>query len=197
MYLVLSQLTGVKFHPLFNENEQLATSSAGDLASPNDTESDVDSQGIFDDGVATEQLGKRAGDEGTSREETDSSKKLKADDNDLRCGCQCEVRKFEHGCYTMLTDFSESKRTDSPFMLSAHFYVCSGEWLSDCGGKTHYVAEDETFPLISITPRRFSLALVYHDNETSYFVEYINKMADKMEDGTFYEINLTYYENVQ
>ncbi|GFO40766.1 2-oxoglutarate and iron-dependent oxygenase domain-containing protein 1 [Plakobranchus ocellatus] len=145
-FLVLSNLTGLRLHPL----------------APTDDEGDNDS----------------------------GSNSVSNGGGNPRC--RTEVRRWEHGCYTLAHD-TDSEMQD--FALDVMMYVgCDNEWSFDNGGYTSYIAKGEDDELLSVCPSGNSLALVYRDKDTMRFVKHMNHRVTKLSLPRFYEINSVYYE---
>ncbi|RUS77524.1 hypothetical protein EGW08_014708 [Elysia chlorotica] len=106
--------------------------------------------------------------------------------------CRSEVRKWEHGCYTLAHD-TDTEIQD--FALDVMMYVgCDNEWCFDNGGYTSYIAKGEDDELLSVCPAKNSLALVYRDKDTMRFVKHLNHRVTKLSSPGFFEINAVYYE---
>jgi len=106
--------------------------------------------------------------------------------------CRTEVRRWEHGCYTLAHD------TDTEmfeFALDTMLYVdCSKDWTFDTGGYTSYIVKGEDEQLLSVEPVGNSLALVYRDKSTMRFVKHLNHRITTLTPSQFYEVNAVYYE---
>lgn len=154
-FLVLSNLTGLKLHPL-------APSSDDDEPSQ-------------------------------SSGECSMSESVAPCQSKISCPrCRSEVRKWQHGCYTLAHD-TDAEIMD--FALDVIMYVGSEkDWNFDNGGYTSYIAKGEDEELLSICPAGNSLALVYRDKDTMRFVKHLNHRVTKLPTSCFYEINTVYYE---
>ncbi|XP_059145814.1 prolyl 3-hydroxylase OGFOD1-like [Physella acuta] len=150
-FLLLSNLTGLKLHP---------------LAPVSDDEDDTNAAGSS---------------AGSSSSGAASNPK-----------CRSEVRRWEHGCYTLAHD-TDVDNLD--FALDLMLYVgCDKDWLFENGGYTSYIAKGEDEELLSVCPSRNSLALVYRDKHTMKFVKHMNHRVTQRSPSVFYEINAVYYE---
>ncbi|KAI8319152.1 hypothetical protein GQ54DRAFT_299567 [Martensiomyces pterosporus] len=112
---------------------------------------------------------------------------------DLVGGSQ-EVRKFEHGHYTLIHDQAlEPNGLDAILSLLPKRKDKSGEgdnWNESWGGATHYIADKDE--LLRIYPEINSLSLVLRDEGTLRFVKYLNHMAEDMRQ----EISMVYTEEM-
>ncbi|GAB1607165.1 prolyl 3-hydroxylase OGFOD1-like [Argonauta hians] len=105
--------------------------------------------------------------------------------------CSTEVRRWSHGCYTLLRD-TEAQEAD--FALDAFlFFACEG-WQSDYGGYISYIVKGEDEELLTVSPAHNSLALVYRDSETLHFVKHVNHRISEMPNQEFFDISLVYHE---
>ncbi|XP_015925058.1 prolyl 3-hydroxylase OGFOD1 [Parasteatoda tepidariorum] len=100
------------------------------------------------------------------------------------------VRRWNHGCYTLLHDQSFTKTPT----LNSTFYMNFEKWDSLHGGYTSYVAEEEKDELLRVDPKSNSLALVYITEGTAGFVKYINKQSTLESDSCFYDLFCLYKE---
>ncbi|BFY99311.1 hypothetical protein BsWGS_02351 [Bradybaena similaris] len=153
-FLVLSNLTGLKLHPI----------------APSD-EDEVAVNGKVD-------------------EPSSSSSSKGAAAVDPRC--RSEVRRWEHGCYTLAHD-TDSEMQE--FALDSIMYIgCAEEWSVEYGGYTSYIAKGEEDELLSVCPTGNCLALVYRDKDTMRFVKHLNHRVSKLSPPRFFDISTVYYE---
>ena len=64
-------------------------------------------------------------------------------------------------------------------------------WDINKGGAVTYLTKGEDEELLTITPKKNSLSLVYRDEDTLRFVKYLNKKTAK---EYFFDIFNSYYE---
>ncbi|XP_047437253.1 prolyl 3-hydroxylase OGFOD1 [Mugil cephalus] len=110
--------------------------------------------------------------------------------------CSGEVRRWSHGDYTLLHD-GEAARAEYALDLVLPFGC--GDWQSEFGGYTCYVANEEDEELLTVYPEDNSLALVYRDKETLKFVKHVNHRSPSESAGSstsrgFYDLSFVYYE---
>lgn len=110
--------------------------------------------------------------------------------------CCGELRRWRHGGYTLLHD-AEAARAEYALDLVLPFGC--GDWQSEFGGFTCYVANEEDEELLTVYPEDNSLALVYRDKETLKFVKHVNHKsssdsADSSNCKAFYDFSFVYYE---
>eukprot|EP00057_Strongylocentrotus_purpuratus_P006540 XP_011661014.1 PREDICTED: prolyl 3-hydroxylase OGFOD1 isoform X1 [Strongylocentrotus purpuratus] len=114
--------------------------------------------------------------------------------------CRAEVRKWTHGCYTLLHD---TDTEGSEFALDASVFFNTHGVSQATGGFVSYIAKGEDEELLSVLPEENSLSLVYRDKETLKFVKHINHSyrTSRGSNGNpqnshcaFYELYLVYYE---
>ncbi|XP_048763594.2 prolyl 3-hydroxylase OGFOD1-like isoform X2 [Ostrea edulis] len=126
-------------------------------------------------------------------EVSDSEGEEEEGNNTLRDtpGCHCEVRKWQHGCYTLVHDTDTETKLCA---LDAVLYIGCEGWDTECGGITSYIAKGEDEELLSVCPSPNSLALVYRDTETLKFVKHINSRVKDTPNRGFIDIACVYYE---
>ncbi|KAI9503808.1 Oxoglutarate and iron-dependent oxygenase degradation C-term-domain-containing protein [Coemansia spiralis] len=109
-------------------------------------------------------------------------------------GMSQEIRRFEHGHYTLIHD-----QVVEPFGVDAIMSLTPKQstdhdvqWQESWGGSTHYIAEKDE--LLRISPEPNSFSLVLRDEEgTLRFVKYLNHMAG----GIRQEISMVFVEDPQ
>ncbi|XP_005095916.1 prolyl 3-hydroxylase OGFOD1 [Aplysia californica] len=153
VFLVLSNLTGLKLHSLAPLSE---------------------------------------GEEGAAAASNGNGESSKSNGDVSNPRYRSEVRKWEHGCYTLAHD-TDSEAFD--FALDSMLYIdCGKEWSFENGGYTSYIAKGEDDELLSVGPVGNSLALVYRDKDTMRFVKHLNHRVSKLPSPRFFEINTVYFE---
>ncbi|XP_061181742.1 prolyl 3-hydroxylase OGFOD1-like [Saccostrea echinata] len=105
--------------------------------------------------------------------------------------CHCEVRKWQHGSYTLVHDTDTETKLCA---LDAVLYIGCEDWQPEYGGTTSYIAKGEDEELLSVCPSPNSLALVYRDTETLKFVKHINARVKDTQHQGFMDITCVYYE---
>ncbi|KAM8877312.1 prolyl 3-hydroxylase OGFOD1 [Synchiropus picturatus] len=106
--------------------------------------------------------------------------------------CHGELRRWSHGCYTLLHD---GEAAQAEFALDLLLPFCCADWPPEFGGYTCYVANGEDEELLTVYPEDNSLALVYRDKETLRFVKHVNhKVAHDSADTNFCDFSFVYYE---
>ncbi len=171
MFLLLSNLTGLKLHP---------------LATVSDDEEDEEKN--EKDGEIP-----RAG---SSQDSGSGSSKSKSKSDDARKEsdprCSSELRRWSPGCYTLIRDCDDEQRT---YSLEARLFLNCHGWSEECGGFSSYVARGEDEELLSAQPEENALVLVYRDSDTLGFVKKVTaEAATAMEVGSFHDVSVAYYE---
>jgi hypothetical protein len=64
----------------------------------------------------------------------------KADDK-TTSSCYCEVRRWKHGYYTLITDVDAELQVNC--LDTMMFFNCTEAYNEDCGGNISYIAKDE------------------------------------------------------
>ncbi|CAH1773810.1 unnamed protein product [Owenia fusiformis] len=105
--------------------------------------------------------------------------------------CHGELRKWQHGDYTLVHD-TDSEGAE--FALDANFFCCCKGWKQEYGGFTSYITKGEDEELLTVQPLDNSLALVYRDKQSLKFVKHINSLVKQAERDHFYDISFVYYE---
>ncbi|VDI51714.1 Hypothetical predicted protein [Mytilus galloprovincialis] len=105
--------------------------------------------------------------------------------------CHSEVRKWNHGNYTLIRD---TDCTTADFELDSLLHICCEGWSEEYGGFTSYIAKGEDEELLSVYPTENSLSLVYRDKGTLKFVKYLNHKVTQMPTKGFYDILSVYRE---
>lgn len=107
--------------------------------------------------------------------------------------CTQAVRKWSHGTYTLAYD---NDRRSEEWALEAVLYLNCKDWENDYGGFTTYIAKDEEEEILTLTPARNSLALVYRDHGLLNFVKHVNHRVTGRsgEDSCFHDMSFAYYE---
>ncbi|KAM4017191.1 prolyl 3-hydroxylase OGFOD1 isoform 2-T2 [Anomaloglossus baeobatrachus] len=168
-FLFLSNLTGLKLHFLAPDNED---SDEGEGSSVDHAKSSTREDGA-------EQADPAAQSEGG---------KIPI--------CTGEVRRWEHGHYTMVHDHDPERQA---FALDLLLFCGCEEWESEYGGFTSYIAKEEDEELLTVYPENNCLALVYRDRETMRFVKHINhrsvqRDANHPHRSGFWDFAFVYYE---
>uniref|UniRef100_A0A1E1XA86 uS12 prolyl 3-hydroxylase n=1 Tax=Amblyomma aureolatum TaxID=187763 RepID=A0A1E1XA86_9ACAR len=116
-----------------------------------------------------------------------------ADNADSSACCTQAVRKWSHGTYTLAHDHD---RSVEECRLDAVLYLNCKDWKLEYGGSTVYIVKGEAEEVLTLSPARNSLALVYKDDGLFQFVKHINHEVTKLskEDGCFHDMNFVYYE---
>ncbi|ESO92501.1 hypothetical protein LOTGIDRAFT_120424, partial [Lottia gigantea] len=185
MFLVLSNITGLKLHELAPESD--------------DEEKDTKKK----DNESKEGQSSRIPHDGSDLYADSTYRYVKnmcdvpqqpynKNRNNLGISCYSEVRKWSHGCYTLAYDKSHDQNTD--FSLDAVFFMDCSDWKTEYGGFTTYIAKDEDDELLSVTPEDNCLALVYRDKNTLKFIKHINHKCVDSSQPQFYDISTVYYE---
>ena len=199
MFLFLSNLTGLKLHALApcddddeEDEDKEESGEDGEESSENDNgEKDFQkekspvpssSQDTDDDETKRKKLKEK-------EESKKSAKQKKKKPFDPRC--LSEVRRWEHGSYTMVRDDDPEQ---AEFALDARLFFNCKDWSLEVGGYTSYVARDEDEELLTAQPEENSLILVYRDNKTMKFVKRITDEINRMPETSFHDIAVTYYE---
>lgn len=223
MFLLLSQLTGLNFHPLCKEVESEAdketngeeqsvssqskpcpptvvvSQAPGSPKSERKRRRSATPDGPDVDGGSEGKRQRRGATrpgELVAEGETVLSPVDERGKTDLKSSCSLEYRMFEHGSYTLMHDREErdSESVREEFALDAQLFFTRDEWKPSHGGYTCYVAKGETEELLTVNPSGNSLALVYRDQETMRFVKYVNSsVAKKFKVARFCDLSASYY----
>jgi Rps23 Pro-64 3,4-dihydroxylase Tpa1-like proline 4-hydroxylase len=103
-----------------------------------------------------------------------------------------ELLCFQPGDYTLVTDHDLAATGDCVLDLLLHF--CCDDWSVDCGGMRVYVAKDEEEELLSVSPSRNALSLVFCEQDTLSFTKYINHRNGCTDNSNFFTTYFTYQE---
>lgn len=216
MFLILSNLTGLRLHRLAPKPTVERASSESSLSDLDEGASEipenkdktetkcsgVDSEGSSSD--PAEQRKRRrigsAGEGGCSSSTCSVISSMpenmlqEAGDEASTCDprCRCEVRRWRHGNYTLGHD----NDTDGcEFALDAVLFSACKGWDESFGGFTSYITKGEDEELLVLNPMENSLALVYCDKDTMKFVKYVNhRSSTNDESPEFYDFSVVYYE---
>ncbi|XP_062592706.1 prolyl 3-hydroxylase OGFOD1-like [Saccostrea cucullata] len=110
--------------------------------------------------------------------------------------CHCEVRKWQHGNYTLVHDTDTETKLCA---LDAVLYIGCEDWQKKnsvkrkCGMQCR-LTMSVSLQLLSVCPSPNSLALVYRDTETLKFVKHINARVKDTQHQGFMDIACVYYE---
>ncbi|XP_029464570.1 prolyl 3-hydroxylase OGFOD1 isoform X2 [Rhinatrema bivittatum] len=196
MFLLLSNLTGLKLHFLASDDEE------------------EDREEEETEGIAAERTSDCAEQNSTKLEQGESSQENKDKDNQLNqyeqvsgteqkdkikpSGpvCNGELRHWGHGHYTLMHD---TDADHSEFALDLLLFCGCQDWEAEYGGFTSYIAKEEDEELLTLYPENNALALIYRDKETLKFVKYINhRSLDQRESNLrrngFWDFSFVYYE---
>ncbi|XP_033118300.1 prolyl 3-hydroxylase OGFOD1-like [Anneissia japonica] len=196
MFLLLSNFTALKLHPLAPDQERSDDEEEGNSGKRSDKE-EWNDQKVNDQGESTEQdessKKKQLPNSDDAGETSESSKSLSTDQIP---SCHGDVRRWQHGDYTLLHD---TDTEGSEFALDAIVYFNCKEWKNEYGGFTSYLAKGEDEELLSVAPKENCLSLVYRDKDTLRFVKHINHRATEHASRTnsstcFNDISFVYYE---
>ncbi|XP_065577034.1 prolyl 3-hydroxylase OGFOD1-like isoform X2 [Artemia franciscana] len=168
MLLLLSNMTGLRLHPLAPESDE-------------------------DDEVAVGQESEdgASGSKRKSRPDESQSKKTKLEckkEEELPTEPIVEWRRFQHGNYTLLHDSETSKLGHSLMLM---YYIADNQWEQEWGGFTSFIAKAENEELLTVVPKHNCLALIYCCPATLSFVKHIN---NKSSNRKFFVLNGYYSE---
>ncbi|KAM9765677.1 prolyl 3-hydroxylase OGFOD1 [Menidia menidia] len=170
-FLLLSNFTGLRLHFLCPADDD-----------DDDDESKETEEGLQEGGEAA----------GSSTASSAANTNTEKDPSTPMC-CG-EVRRWSHGSYTLLHD---AEAAQAEYALDLVLPFGCADWLSEFGGFTCYVANEEDEELLTVYPEDNSLALVYRDKETLKFVKHVNHKSSSDDSSTcreFYDFSFTYYE---
>lgn len=107
--------------------------------------------------------------------------------------CTQAVHKWSHGTYTLAYDHDLRSEECA---LEAVLYLNCKDWEDEYGGFTTYIAKGVEEEVLTLTPTRNSLALVYRDEGLFRFVKHVNHRVTKRsrEDACFHDMSFVYYE---
>ena len=176
MFLFLSNVTGIKLHPLAESDSDSSPEESDDEGDKPEVRKSISPKAGPSTLMETED-----NKNGVSPEKT----KRPFNPRYVR-----EVRKWKRGNYTLIRDDDEAE-----FGLDARLFFNVGNWSQDCGGYTSYIARDADEELLSVQPAENSLVLVYKDKETLKFVKRVtDEITSRMPNREFHDIALTYYD---
>ncbi|XP_063962923.1 prolyl 3-hydroxylase OGFOD1-like [Lytechinus pictus] len=224
MFLLLSNFTALRLHsqaPCSDDDDEEEddedkkedmVNGTGEKLQSKEDESESATMTVVQDGDRRGEetrLGEKQSDEMKDEEQGSSQK----DDINLADGvvikmkgqasiprCRAEVRRWSHGCYTLLHD---TDTEGSEFALDASVFFDAKGVSSTTGGFVSYIAKGEDEELLSVLPEDNALSLVYRDKETLRFVKHINhsyttsrgsNTSSTNSQSAFYELYLVYYE---
>lgn len=179
MFLVLSQLTGLKLHPLAEGDESDAESGPSNSKKAKVEKSNGDGPSNSNGAKVQE-----------SNEVGNGSEK-----NQGTANCIAEFRKFDLGCYTLLHD-TDSQVTAADYCLDVEIFFNLHQWSPEFGGSTNYIVRGEDESLLEINPKPNCLALIYRDPDSIRFMKYLNHIdaENNQKRKGFQDLNATYYE---
>jgi len=175
IFLVLSQLTGLVFHPL--------AEAAGEVEEGVQNGDSAGGSGAQNGDSAGSSGAQESSEDESSEEEDDGPK----DGSSARC--RLEVRRWRPSLYTLVHDEDASQRERA---LDARLCLSADDWEDQLGGVTSYIARGEDTELLSVSPESNALSLVYRDRGTVRFVKHINSGARHR--PVFHDIAASYYE---
>ena len=179
-FLMLSNLTGLKLHPLApeqDENEEPKSEDENEIKDELDEIPNEPSTSATTNNVTNGNAKKKS-----------SQKPEKMEDPK----CKIEVRKWKQGNYTLLND--QKVGNDDTFCLEGRLFFNSDFWNIEYGGFSSYVAKDEDEELLTVFPELNTLQLIYKDKQTMGFVKYVNDGINQLPNGEFHDISVSYYE---
>nr|XP_033797183.1 prolyl 3-hydroxylase OGFOD1 [Geotrypetes seraphini] len=186
MFLLLSNLTGLKLHFLASDNEDDKEDKEEKTAEIMDAERTSDC--AMQSSTKLEQ------------EKTKDSQELVAEQKDkIKLSvpvCRGELRRWGHGNYTLMHD---TDTDHAEFALDLLLFFGCEDWEVEYGGFTSYIVKEEDNELLTVIPENNALALIYRDKETLKFVKYINhRSIDQKENNLcrtgFWDFSFVYYE---
>ena len=186
---MLSNLTGLKLHPLAPEQDENEETKSDEDAGENDKKDDE-----------LEELPNKPSTSATNNHNNSSSnvvngnaKKISQKPEEMEDPrCKIEVRKWKQGNYTLLND--EKVGNNDKFCLEGRLFFNSDFWNIEYGGFSSYVAKDEDEELLTVFPELNTLQLIYKDKQTMGFVKYVNDGINQLPNGEFHDISVSYYE---
>uniref|UniRef100_T2M9H1 uS12 prolyl 3-hydroxylase n=1 Tax=Hydra vulgaris TaxID=6087 RepID=T2M9H1_HYDVU len=127
-----------------------------------------------------------------NHDETHGTESFSKSNKSTSSSCVTNVRKWQHGCYTLVSDFDPcGKEFAMDLILS---FSCDDWNALMCGGFVSYIARDEDEELLSVHPVSNCLSLVYRDDETMRFHKYINNKVKEQTRHEYFEISAIYFE---
>ncbi|XP_054158326.1 prolyl 3-hydroxylase OGFOD1-like [Oppia nitens] len=162
MYLILSNLTGLKLHELAIAADDDDDDDSEDNNSSENNESDEDSDHKHNDGIA-----------------------ITAENSNPRS--RGEIRRWSPSYYTLVHDNSaELLEKSAALDVIIHFNCDNREFDRETGGFVSYIGKGVDEELLTIDPYSNNLNIVYRDGKTTRFVKYINsKCVDSIYDMSF------------
>ena len=192
-FLMLSNLTGLKLHPLAPEQDE-----------NEEPKSDEDENEIKDE---LDEIPNEPSTSATTNNHNTNSNNVNCNATTIKKKssqkpekmedpkCKIEVRKWKQGNYTLLNDEKVgSNNEDDHFCLEGRLFFNSDFWNIEYGGFSSYVAKDEDEELLTVFPELNTLQLIYKDKQTMGFVKYVNDGINQLPDGEFHDISVSYYE---
>ena len=218
---MLSNMTGLRLHPLAPENEDSEDeneenddkeedldikagpstssgsngSSSGSSSGPNGLSSGSNGTASGSNGTNSKSNGTvSASNEAGSKSNGTGSKSNGTNDkpeDEIDPKCKIEVRKWNRGCYTLLSD---SDINNDKYVLDGRLFFNCEDWNIEQGGFTSYIAKDEDEELLTAMPENNTLHLIYKDAQTLGFVKYVNDEINALSNGEFHDIAVAYFE---
>ncbi|KAL4236381.1 Prolyl 3-hydroxylase ogfod1 [Mactra antiquata] len=191
LFLMLSNMTGLKLHELAGESSESESNDSND--DDNDDNNSGQLPGRSSDQTVQEEssAGESVSNKSSAGEKVCREISAEREVKPCTSRCRTEVRHWTHKCYTLVHDTDTEK---SEYALDLVLYIGVEDWDMESGGFTSYIASGEDEELLTVSPRQNSLALVYRDKETLKFVKYINDNVNKSTNKGFYDISAVYYE---
>ncbi|XP_030059563.1 LOW QUALITY PROTEIN: prolyl 3-hydroxylase OGFOD1 [Microcaecilia unicolor] len=185
MFLLLSNLTGLKLHFLASDNDEEETAEIMDAERTSDC--------AIQSSTKLEQ-GKNKDKAYQLNQESAAKQKSK-----IKLSvpvCKGELRQWGHGNYTLMHD---TDTDHAEFALDLLLFFGCEDWEAEYGGFTSYIAKEEDEELLTMIPENNALALIYRDKETLKFVKYINHRSldekkKKFCRTVFWDFSFVYYE---
>ena len=194
-FLMLSNLTGLRLHPLAPEDsDEDSDGEDGDaVCDSDDGEDESNDQNGKEAKSESPQASTSQPQEATNGKKDEEAKvKLKPPAKDPEPKCVAEVRRWKRGSYTLIRDDDQEQ---CEFALDARLFLNCEGWTPECGGFSSYVAKNEDEELLSAQPASNALILVYRDSDTLKFVKRVtDEINARVEVGAFHDISVVYYE---
>lgn len=170
MFLIVSNLSGIKLHPL----------------APDTSDSDNSSE---EEGEEEEEDGDEDEGRPLPLAPLPNIKQVKtAKSRNPRL--QIQLRKWTHGCYSLVHDHDPEVLDEEAKLDCILHFNHDHQTVRERGGFISYIAKDADEELLAVEPQSNHLSLIYRDKDTARFVKYLNASHNK----TYYDISLVFHE---
>lgn len=199
MFLLLSNLTGIRLHTLADitpddddDDEGEDDEKANKEVEEGDDKDQEEPKATENGTIEKKDQVKASGSKDTTPQEDAQNAMVEAKSEPVNAKYVAEIRQWRQGSYTLVHD-EDVEQAD--LVLDAKVFFNCKDWGLECGGYSSYIEKDEDRELLSVQPSENTLMLVCRDNKTLRFVKRVtDDVNHKLKDGRFQELSMVYYE---